>query len=497
MSLLLDALKKAADDKNKKSDSTPGDNDSNLDLDLDLKSDSLSPDDIKPDTQGINNLNEVNDNFPEVNEDAAQENKESIPEKDVINTSNEDPDSSYPNDSDALEFLDNKQNEPDNNDHSEQPVELSIEDVPLDTNGEIQEPDIEEEIAEDFEVKPAITANKTSDENLQRSNDKIKNEQALSALINKSNQHSRREKLKKNISIAILTALILIGAGLYFYIQMKMTSQDLYLAQNNNADINRNNIIENNNPVAVQNTVKSVTPTKQAIKQKNTTTQTKPRVQTASISKSANKNKTAATPISIVRTKKSDPVHVLLQEAYSSFHKQEYQKSKQLYNKVLKRENRNRDALLGLAAIAIKDKQFEYARQKYQYLLKLNPRDSIALAGLSSIEDHINPQLNESQLKFMLKQQPDSAHLYFALGSQYSSQDRWAEAQSAYFSAWSAENKNSDYAYNLAVSLDHLDKKQQALNFYRLSIKLKQASSGNFSQINTEKRIRTLQESSK
>jgi len=97
----------------------------------------------------------------------------------------------------------------------------------------------------------------------------------------------------------------------------------------------------------------------------------------------------------------------------------------------------------------------------------------------------------------MLKQQPDSAHLYFALGSLYTTQNRWPEAQSSYFSAWSAENKNADYAYNLAVSLDHLDKKKQALDFYQLSLKLKQASSGNFSQTDTQDRIHALKGISK
>lgn len=328
---------------------------------------------------------------------------------------------------------------------------------------------------------------------------RIESEQALSALINKSNQHSRNEQLKRTVTIAIFVTLILIGSGLYFYIEMQTTSQDLYISQNNNDSVNRNTEAAiTQTPVIEKKTVKqpannqaiNKTPAKRVAK-------IKPETQAAVVSKSVTTHQAINKPISIVRTKKSDPIHLLIRDAYSAFHNQDYRKSESLYKKALKREPRNRDALLGLAAIGIKEQRYEYARQKYQYLLKLNPRDTIATAGMSSIENRIDPQLNESQLKFMLKDQPDAAHLYFALGSLYSGQEKWPEAQSAYFSAWSAENKNADYAYNLAVSLDHLDKQKQALDFYKLSLKLKQASSGNFSDEDTQQRIYTLQESNK
>ncbi|VAW54718.1 hypothetical protein MNBD_GAMMA07-1027, partial [hydrothermal vent metagenome] len=178
--------------------------------------------------------------------------------------------------------------------------------------------------------------------------------------------------------------------------------------------------------------------------------------------------------------------------AYNEFHNKNYNISKKFYTKVLSNDIKNRDALLGLAAIAIKNNNYEYARQKYLYLLKLNPRDSVAIAGLSSLNNNANSQLSESQLKFLLKQKPDSSHLYFALGTLYSTQKKWPEAQSAYFNAWSSDNKNSDYTYNLAVSLDHLNKKKQALKFYLLSLKLQAASGGNFSESNTQKRIQIL-----
>ena len=285
--------------------------------------------------------------------------------------------------------------------------------------------------------------------------------------------------MKQKITIAILATLILIGSGLYFYIEMKITSQNLYVAQNNTGII------------STPKKQKPVLPKIKPVTKKEIQQVTKAKKQKAV--KPVRRARVTPQPINIIQTKKSDPIHVLLNDAYHAFHAQDYQKSETLYKKALRREPKNRDALLGLAAIGIKQQRYEYSRQKYQYLLKLNPRDSIATAGISSIENSIDPHMNESQLKFLLRQQPDAAHLYFALGGQYMIQKKWAEAQSAYFSAWSAENDNADYAYNLAVSLDHLDKKQQALNFYQLSLKLQQLSPANFSATDARNRANTLQ----
>ncbi|MCW9046907.1 MAG: hypothetical protein OQK46_02415 [Gammaproteobacteria bacterium] len=524
MSLLLDALKKAADDKikNTANNTSAGADDStkdsvtvakteieqdstdnlaigepantditqteSLELELDFEAETTDT------TSEIDKA--INDDFPQVDDTViTKADKEPEPEKttDVIDEINSNDLDDSPldlteekNSLESSTVIDNEETP-----NSENVIVSNDENV-IDNNS----------LEEDIHEKPEITADTTpqspakptidrssSNHAQQRASKKIENEQALSALINKSNQYSRSEKLKKNITIAILITLILIGSALYFYIEMQTTSQDLYITQNSSA-VNREADIQNVIPPPAQ----PLSPPKQNIvKPANTTSQIKPVTKPPVINKPRVTQKARTQPISFVRTNKPDPIHVLLGEAYKAFHNEDYRKSESLYKKVKTREPKNRDALLGLAAIGIKEKRFEYARQKYQYLLKLNPRDSLAIAGISSIESRVDPQLNESQLKFMLKQQPDSAHLYFALGSQYSSQNKWAEAQSAFFSAWSAENKNADYAYNLAVSLDHLDKKKQALDFYQLSLKLKQASSGNFSKIDTEQRIHTLQ----
>ncbi len=495
MSLLLDALKKAADDKNKTTQKPAEKNiaDENVNLSSESADDQTNEQSDEQSTDlnlelemgsGLtsnNQSHETSDAFPEVDDEIIAENKKVIASKSATEK---------PLTTDrAFSSASNKKSA----------------DVKIKDNDSIEDKSAEEPAAtKDPQVSPPLTdeRNKTetekseddkekklsSTQRYQHNTSKIENEQALSELINKSNLHSRREKLKKNISIGILTGLLLIGSGLYFYIKMQATNQALYIAQSNSVPVQRNiappeKAPAKNSTLPAEPTAPKVVPPQKKVSPKKTAVASQPSTTV----------KAEKSPITFIRTKKSDPIHLLIRKAYDAFHQQDYRQSETLYKKVLTREPKNRDALLGLAAIGTKEKRYEYARQKYQYLLKLNPRDSFAIAGLSSIENRVDPKLNESQLKFLLKQQPESAHLYFALGSLYAGQKKWAEAQTAFFSAWSAKETNADYAYNLAVSLDHLNKQKIALKFYKLSLKLKQASSGNFSTADAEKRIQTLQ----
>lgn len=527
MSLLLDALKKAADDKKKKSSDEKTSNDvsstkisstnvssaqavsssveqvdKSLDLELHINDEDNSP---ELDESALHNL-EAQDE-PELNiEEMVKDLKAADGHSDTHNEVKLDSDVNLYTkvNFESKDNVDIKTISPSDTDTdtpvSETPLDSTSEfktQTPAEPVSSIEPQDIAETITKP--EKDELTLQPTSTSSTPEHN--INNEQALSALINKSNHHSRSQKKRQLISISLLIALIFTLSGLYYYIQLDTSNQNIYTPQSNPASINRAQIL----PERASKTLPAIAiaPAKQtaAIQkrtipdtQKTLPDATQSRKQSAS-TKTVSKPSNSKSVLNIVRTNKPDPVHAILSSAYTAFNKGNYQTSEKLYLQVLIRENRNRDALLGIAAIAIKQSRFEVARQKYQYLLKLNPRDSLATAGLSGIKNLNNPQLNETQLKFMIKQQPDAPHLYFALGSLYSSQNKWPEAQSAYFSAWSANNKNADYAYNLAVSLDHMNQPAQALNYYQLSLKLMSGSNSNFSVENTQKRIGLLQES--
>ncbi len=508
MSLLLDALKKAESEK-KKSSGDSGSPDDALDID---ESGTDSPEvdheslELELELDNTSSDKAPDATFPEVDEDTIVEHMErevQLDQPDHLPESERPPHDSTEDKTDSTDFdldesplhidTDSTLDE-DNTTSTVDPIDSlhTGEDTSSDSN---YNTDVNQPPDNPGDAPPDIT---------KRAVNRIESEKALSALINKTNQHQRKENLKRNITVAFLVLLILTGSALYFYIETSTTSQSLYLAQNNQATIDRssdriNVPTSNQQPEAVEekaSTDQVVKATDQAaiVTTKASLNKSPARQNTSAPTQATVQSKPQSTQtMSIVHSTKPDPINALLQQAYKSFQNGDLQTSESLYNQVLLREANNRDALLGVSAIAMKQQRYEYARHKYQSLLKLNPRDSIAIAGINSIESRLDPQLSESQLKFMLKQQPNDSHLHFALGSLYSKQQRWAEAQSAYFSAWSADSDNADYAFNLAVSLDHMNKQKQALEFYQRSLQLMSTSNANFSAQQASARIATLQ----
>ncbi len=163
------------------------------------------------------------------------------------------------------------------------------------------------------------------------------------------------------------------------------------------------------------------------------------------------------------------------------------------YQQIVGREPNNRDALLGLAAIDVRTRNYDTAEARYQRLLELDPRDALAQAGLISLRGQLDPMQAESRVKTLIAAQPEATHLYFTLGNQYALQNRWAEAQQAYFRAYSADPENADYAFNLAVSLDQLRQDKPALDYYQRALALAQWHPTSFDRAQASARIRELQ----
>ncbi|MFH0935196.1 MAG: hypothetical protein V1879_08325, partial [Pseudomonadota bacterium] len=89
--------------------------------------------------------------------------------------------------------------------------------------------------------------------------------------------------------------------------------------------------------------------------------------------------------------------------------------------------------------------------------------------------------------------QPEATFLYFTLGNQYAAQQRWAEAQQAYFKAYTGDSEHPDFAYNLAVSLDQLHQGRSALEYYRRALALAQNRPVSFDKAQVEKRVSQLE----
>ena len=165
------------------------------------------------------------------------------------------------------------------------------------------------------------------------------------------------------------------------------------------------------------------------------------------------------------------PINPTLMQAYEALQSGDHARAKGLYEQVLQAEPRNMDALLGLGAIALNEGHIEDASRYYQRVLELDPRNSYAQAGLISIVGGADLQASESRLKQLIARDP-SAFLYFSLGNLYAEQGQWPSAQQAYFQAYQMQQDNPDYAFNLAVGLEHLGQNRLALDYYRKALDL-------------------------
>ncbi|HET9404913.1 MAG TPA: tetratricopeptide repeat protein, partial [Burkholderiales bacterium] len=174
----------------------------------------------------------------------------------------------------------------------------------------------------------------------------------------------------------------------------------------------------------------------------------------------------AGTEVSASRA--APQVHPKVGSAYAAYLAGDLAAARADYQQALREEPANRDALLGLAALDVRAGRHEAAETAYLRLLQADPRDAHAHAALIALRaGRVDPVAAESRVKLMLTENPGAHVLNFTLGNQFAQQGRWAEAQQEYFRAYAAEPDNPDFAYNLAVSLDHLRQPSLALQYYQ------------------------------
>jgi Tfp pilus assembly protein PilF len=159
-----------------------------------------------------------------------------------------------------------------------------------------------------------------------------------------------------------------------------------------------------------------------------------------------------------------------LERAYDALQAGRDDEAQGAYEQVLRADGKNADALLGLATLAARQGRSDAAHAYYLRALEADPSDATARAGVLSTGGYGDEATAESRLKTALARAPDSPPLNFALGSLYARQQRWSEAQQAYFRAYAGDPGNPDLIYNLAVSLDHLRQSRLAAQHYRMAL---------------------------
>ncbi len=186
------------------------------------------------------------------------------------------------------------------------------------------------------------------------------------------------------------------------------------------------------------------------------------------------------------------PAAQLITRAHDAYTTSKLPLAQTLYREALAADPANLDALDGLGAIALRDGHRAEAEAFFRRALLTRPHDPVALAGLSRLQA-ADPQQTETRLKNSLASQPDAPAPHLALADTLARQQRWAEAQQAWFQAHSLAPDEPDIAYNLAVSLDHLGQHRPAASYYRKALQLADRKPARFSREHCETRLKTLQ----
>ena len=198
--------------------------------------------------------------------------------------------------------------------------------------------------------------------------------------------------------------------------------------------------------------------------------------------------------VKVTRNTTINGVNPVLLSAYQAFEAGDNATAQQLYRQVIQTDERNVDALLGLAAIASRQERNRDAAGWYGKVLEVEPGNAIAQSVIMGVMNEADGAGKESRLKNLLAQQPESAGLHAALGDIYAEQNQWTSAQQAYFQAHHFEPENASYVYNLAVSLDQMGKAQLALQYYSQTLTLlANSTTSGIDKIQLEHRIEQLQ----
>lgn len=195
-----------------------------------------------------------------------------------------------------------------------------------------------------------------------------------------------------------------------------------------------------------------------------------------------------------LRAARSSDLNGLLERAYADFGAGRLAAAERRYRQVLDVAPAQRDAALGLAAVAERRGELGEAFARYAAVLERHPGDEVAIAALFRLSDGTDAVATPAALKVMLDDAEEPAPLWYALGRHYARRGDWRQAQEAFFNAFRFARDRADYAYNLAVALDRLGQSDAAIDFYQKALSLAGTGPASFSGDVVRARLAALRE---
>ena len=194
-------------------------------------------------------------------------------------------------------------------------------------------------------------------------------------------------------------------------------------------------------------------------------------------------------PISVIHKKAVSIKDDQVDAAYHAYQSGNLDAARSDYAQVLQAYPDNRDAMLGLAACAVKEGDVKSALSLYRRIIRAFPQDDLSRAALIGLQRN---RQGEPVIREMLLKQPGNSFLYMILGQLHAAQARWAEARQAFSAAHGIEPTNPVYTLNLAISLDRMRRRDEALSYYRATLKLVEQSTSDLDVRPVIRRIQSL-----
>ena len=180
---------------------------------------------------------------------------------------------------------------------------------------------------------------------------------------------------------------------------------------------------------------------------------------------------------------------------YKAYQKNDFRQAKIHYLEALQKNPKNLTALFGLGATSAKQGEVHAALNFYRQALTVSPYNKQAETAVAILEASLaQPGQADKRLRFMINQTPSNAKLQAALGHQYAKRKDWVKAQKQYFKAYQLKPENADYALNLAISLDQIGQYSLAKKYYQQVLVYFPETSNAASISKVKKRLLTLQQ---
>jgi len=164
------------------------------------------------------------------------------------------------------------------------------------------------------------------------------------------------------------------------------------------------------------------------------------------------------------------------------------------YDRALKEEPTSILALLGRGAALHKLRRFDEARLSYERVLQIDPQNREALANVTAIASERAPGEALAKLLDMEREYPGFSPIKAQIGLTYAKMGTLQEAANYLQRAISLTPDASSYSYNLALVLDRMGRREQAVAAYErvLNVASMGRASPDLPVSDIERRVRFL-----